>query len=83
MADDKLEEQVLLFQLGKLPGQPLGAHMGTVYLVTNLWIEVQRLRKLLQEGQKAFSASLTIEQAHKMHAEWDKAVDTHLEPLKK
>lgn len=43
---DDLEERVQQFNRLALPGQPLGMHMGTSYLVDDLWREVQRLRKI-------------------------------------
>ena len=43
-----LEERVYQFNTLKLPGQPMSMHMGTSYLVNDLWREVQRLRKELQ-----------------------------------
>lgn len=39
-----LETRVRQFQALELPGQPRGMHMGTSYLVSDLWREVQRLR---------------------------------------
>ena len=41
-----LEERVYKFQTGELPGQPMSMHMGTSYLVNDLWKEVKRLRKI-------------------------------------
>jgi len=41
--DMSLEERVLAFQRLELPGQPIGMHMGTSYLVNDLWKEVQHL----------------------------------------
>lgn len=50
-----LETRVQQFQCMQLPGQPLGMHMGTSYLVNDLWSEVKRLRALSRpeptEGQ--------------------------------
>ena len=43
---DELEERVRKFNSLSLPGQPMGMHMGTSYLVNDLWREVQRLRGL-------------------------------------
>jgi hypothetical protein len=38
MSDDKpLRERVMQFMSGRLPGQPIGMHMGTSYLVNDLW----------------------------------------------
>lgn len=42
---DDLEERVEKFFMLMLPGQPMGMHMGTSYLVNDLWREVQRLRE--------------------------------------
>jgi len=42
---ENLDERVKKFNLNQLPGQPMGMHMGTMYLVNDLWREVQRLRE--------------------------------------
>ena len=52
MERDNLEEQVVQFMQGKLPGQPMIAHMGTTYLVNDLWREVQRLRQELKTARQ-------------------------------
>lgn len=39
-----LEQRVEAFALMELPGQPRMMHMGTSYLVTDLWREVKLLR---------------------------------------
>lgn len=39
-----LKERVDKFNGLSLPGQPMAMHMGTSYLVNDLWREVQRLR---------------------------------------
>lgn len=41
---DDLKERVDQFNTMSLPGQPVMMHMGTSYLVNDLWREVQRLR---------------------------------------
>ncbi|KKN10932.1 hypothetical protein LCGC14_1031610 [marine sediment metagenome] len=47
-----LEERVLQFSMLELPGQPRMMHMGTSYLVNDLWTELQRkdedIRKALE-----------------------------------
>jgi len=43
---DELEERVCKFNSLSLPGQPMGMHMGTSYLVNELWREIKRLRGL-------------------------------------
>uniref|UniRef100_A0A6H1ZAM0 RanBP2-type domain-containing protein n=1 Tax=viral metagenome TaxID=1070528 RepID=A0A6H1ZAM0_9ZZZZ len=43
---DELEKRVRQFNSLSLPGQPMGMHIGTSYLVNDLWREVQRLRAL-------------------------------------
>lgn len=43
-----LEERVNLFNQMALPGQPLGMHMGTSYLVNDLMREIQELREALK-----------------------------------
>ncbi|MEW8120045.1 MAG: hypothetical protein AB2792_23030 [Candidatus Thiodiazotropha sp.] len=45
MSDDNLETRVRKFNCMELPGQPLGMHMGTSYLVNDLWREVQKLKE--------------------------------------
>ena len=47
---DELEERVRKFNSLSLPGQPMGMHMGTSYLVNDLWREVQRLRGLTKRA---------------------------------
>jgi hypothetical protein len=37
-----LRDRVEKFSLLQLPGQPMGMHMGTSYLVNDLWRELQR-----------------------------------------
>ena len=39
---EDLRDRVEKFSLLELPGQPLGMHMGTSYLVEDLWMELQR-----------------------------------------
>ena len=48
---DDLKDRVEKFRALQLPGQPMGMHMGTSYLVNDLWREVQHLRGLV-EGYK-------------------------------
>ncbi len=48
---DDLQGRVEKFQALQLPGQPMGMHMGTMYLVCDLWREVERLRALLVSSQ--------------------------------
>jgi len=38
---DDLRKRVEAFQLRELPGQPLMMHMGTLYLVNDLWRALQ------------------------------------------
>lgn len=49
---DDLEERVMQFNALKLPGQPKAMHMGTSYLVAELWREVQKLREELKEAKR-------------------------------
>lgn len=37
------------FQTTSLPGQPLAAHMGTVYMVNEMVIYIERLRAEIEE----------------------------------
>lgn len=48
MEKQDLETRVQKFNSLQLPGQPMAMHMGTSYLVEDLWKEVQRLRAELQ-----------------------------------
>ena len=48
---DDLEQRVQQFNGLSLPGQPFVMHMGTSYLVNDLWREVQRLRAELEAAQ--------------------------------
>lgn len=41
---DDLETRVQKFQHLELPGQPMAMHMGTSYLVSDLWRELATLR---------------------------------------
>lgn len=45
--DMTLEERVMAFKTMSLPGQPMGMHMGTSYLVNDLWREISRLNAAL------------------------------------
>ena len=49
---DDLEKRVIDFRCLRLPGQPMGMHMGTSYLVNDLWMEVNRLREILEQKQE-------------------------------
>lgn len=42
-----LEERVLKFNMLELPGQPQMMHMGTSYLVNDLWQEIKSLKAQL------------------------------------
>lgn len=45
MSDEiTLDERVTAFKCFELPGQPVACHMGTSYLVNDLWREVVGLR---------------------------------------
>jgi len=46
-----LENRVSAFGRMELPGQPLGMHMGTSYLVNDLWLEVRILRSAIYKMQ--------------------------------
>ena len=49
---DSLEERVKQFEMMRLPGQPRAIHMGTSYLINDLWREVKNLRGALDELQE-------------------------------
>lgn len=44
---DDLKTRVDQFNSLSLPGQPMGMHMGTMYLVNDLWREIEKLRELV------------------------------------
>lgn len=46
---ESLEERVKKFERMEIPGQPIAMHMGTLYLMKDLWQEVQRLRQKVEE----------------------------------
>ena len=52
---DDLDERVLQFQMMKLPGQPIGMHMGTSYLVNDLHKRVKELEAENQRLREAIS----------------------------
>jgi hypothetical protein len=54
-----LETRVRQFSMLQLPGQPQGMHMGTSYLVNDLWAEVKRL-----ELGKVYHLGGVLEDAH-------------------
>jgi len=45
---DDLQDRVEKFRAMELPGQPMGMHMGTANLVSDLWREVRHLRDLVK-----------------------------------
>lgn len=61
---DTLKDRVLQFNKGQLPGQPIASHMGTVYLVNDLWREVERL-----SGANDGAALIAQERKRQMDAE--------------
>jgi len=50
---EDLETRVNQFICMELPGQPRAMHMGTSYLVNDMWKEIQRLRTELQAARAA------------------------------
>lgn len=48
-----LTDRVSKFHLLQLPGQPQGMHMGTSYLIADLWCELQRVEDLKQVARNA------------------------------
>jgi hypothetical protein len=44
MTHDELNNRIEQFNCLELPGQPMSMHMGTSYLVNDLWKEILRLR---------------------------------------
>lgn len=55
---DDLENRVQQFGMMQLPGQPMGMHMGTSYLVDDLWREVQKLRAELKTAEQSVQATV-------------------------
>ena len=49
---DDLSERVLAFKLMELPGQPRLIHLGTNYLVSDLWRAVQALAARSTQGDQ-------------------------------
>ena len=58
MADKEmtLKERVEAFATMQLPGQPPMMHMGTSYLVNDLWREIQRLNAALSMTREGVPA---------------------------
>ncbi len=48
---ESLRNRVIAFSCLELDGQPPMMHMGTAYLVNDLWAEVQRLHEVLKRHQ--------------------------------
>ena len=44
-----LRKQVLAYKMLELPGQPISVHMGTSYLINDLWNEIERLNDVINE----------------------------------
>lgn len=51
-SDNNLQRRVSLFNALALPGQPKTMHIGTWYLVNDLWEEVQRLQRIVETGRR-------------------------------
>lgn len=68
MSDEKpsLEQRIRQFEMLELPGQPRGMHMGTAYLVQDLWREIERLRAIVRVNGLSWGHS---------HAEIDALLD--------
>lgn len=49
---DDLKRRVRDFNLNRLPGQPLATHMGTSYLVNDLWRAVKELSDQAKENKE-------------------------------
>lgn len=63
-----LVERVRQFERLELPGQPVMMHMGTSYLITDLWREIERLRAVIERTAfclDACDAKTAAEQARK------------------
>ena len=44
-----LKERISKFDMLQLPGQPQGMHMGTAYLIGDLWSEFQKFRTSMRD----------------------------------
>ena len=55
-AKKDLKSRVDDFNMLRLPGQPMGMHMGTSYLVNDLWREVDALRAELAKVREDYDA---------------------------
>ena len=51
-----LKERVIAFESLTLPGQPRAMHMGTLYLVNDLWREILRLNAALSMTREGVDA---------------------------
>jgi len=72
---DELKKRVDQFKSLSLPGQPMAMHMGTSYLVNDLWKEiasltekVERLEKAL--GQDAIVGFVNANGGREVHRSW-------------
>ncbi len=61
---DGLEQRVRQFETLSLPGQSPMMHMGTAYLVSDLWREVRQLRALHSELVMAVARKYPGESRH-------------------
>lgn len=53
-----LKDRVRAFNLLQLPGQPQGMHMGTSYLVSDLWRTVEELSEALRKASQFVSIAI-------------------------
>lgn len=70
---DNLDERVTAFRCFGLPGQPMASHMGTTYLVNDLWNEVIK--------QQEEIASLTAEIDNIKQVEFPRRLSTATKPI--
>lgn len=69
---DDLEKRVNDFNSLCLPGQPMAMHMGTNYLVNDLWREVKRLRSNAQNMNSPRVVFTNVEDVTNKVCHWKK-----------
>ena len=57
-----LQKRVTQFSLMELPGQPIGMHMGTSYLIDDLWQRVIHLYSLERLSSQAMAACAKLKE---------------------
>ena len=55
LTDEDLKERVDQFRTMSLPGQSMGMHMGTAYLVADLWTTIESKNAMLEAKEKTIA----------------------------